>query len=472
MNGVIYGVVFTAIFSSHALCGPDGLWIGCPWEGPPAAINAVVLWDRDGDGPGPVRPFLATDRGVYVKGADGIIRSAGLGVDRVATMTTWDIDGDGPAPNQLVFVHQDSIFMPASITSVFPQPDGSDTFAFLGTFDSDVRSLTSYDTNGNGTNDLVAVGAFDSVQFEGNTTPVSKSATLEGGFGNPWSQLGTAPNSTCEVAKVIPCSSANSPIPCEGESTLVIGGFFTMAGGQNTDGVACWDDSAGDWVPCGGGTGLSGTVVVRDVAGWESDEGPKLIVAGFGIQVDGVSAGNIAHFDGTDWLPFGAGAFGNVQAVTTFDVDGDGIPDPVMAAVFNEGGGSFPYRAVYWDGFEWLPIGNGEFTSDNFVQVTDLLSADMDGAGGAPPELIVVGQFDAVGTTLAENLAIWSPNGTGGPCNGADLAEPFGEHNFFDVSAFLSLFIAQDPQADLNGDGLFNFFDVSAFLVQYAAGCP
>lgn len=55
---------------------------------------------------------------------------------------------------------------------------------------------------------------------------------------------------------------------------------------------------------------------------------------------------------------------------------------------------------------------------------------------------------------------------------GADFAEPMGVLDFFDVSAFLSAFGAQDPQADLNNDGLFDFFDVSEFLTLYGAGCP
>lgn len=57
-------------------------------------------------------------------------------------------------------------------------------------------------------------------------------------------------------------------------------------------------------------------------------------------------------------------------------------------------------------------------------------------------------------------------------CNAADLAEPFGTLNFFDVSAFLSAFNSADASADFNGDGQFNFFDVSAFLSTYNAGCP
>ena len=47
-----------------------------------------------------------------------------------------------------------------------------------------------------------------------------------------------------------------------------------------------------------------------------------------------------------------------------------------------------------------------------------------------------------------------------------------GSLNFFDVSAFLAAFAAQDPIADFSGDGSFNFFDVSAFLGAFAAGCP
>ena len=56
------------------------------------------------------------------------------------------------------------------------------------------------------------------------------------------------------------------------------------------------------------------------------------------------------------------------------------------------------------------------------------------------------------------------------PCN-ADLNGD-GVLNFFDISAFLTAFGAQDPIADFTGDGVFNFFDVSGFLTAYSAGCP
>ncbi len=55
----------------------------------------------------------------------------------------------------------------------------------------------------------------------------------------------------------------------------------------------------------------------------------------------------------------------------------------------------------------------------------------------------------------------------------ADFAAPFGTLNFFDVSAFIAAYNAQDPSADLAEPfGAFNFFDVSAYISAYNAGCP
>jgi choice-of-anchor B domain-containing protein len=79
---------------------------------------------------------------------------------------------------------------------------------------------------------------------------------------------------------------------------------------------------------------------------------------------------------------------------------------------------------------------------------------------------VVEAGVDAV--KLIESFCQDAPGG----CNAADIAEPFGELNFFDVSAFLSAFNASEPAADLNNDGAHNFFDVSDFLSVFNAGCP
>ncbi len=56
-------------------------------------------------------------------------------------------------------------------------------------------------------------------------------------------------------------------------------------------------------------------------------------------------------------------------------------------------------------------------------------------------------------------------------CGAADVDES-GTLDFFDVSAFVNAFTAQDPIADFTGEGVFDFFDVSAFINAFNAGCP
>lgn len=74
-----------------------------------------------------------------------------------------------------------------------------------------------------------------------------------------------------------------------------------------------------------------------------------------------------------------------------------------------------------------------------------------------------------VSATAADRVYVFSITP---PCSTADLAGPFGQLDFFDVSAFLNAFNAQDPVADFNDDGAWDFFDVSAFLGIFNTGCP
>ena len=79
--------------------------------------------------------------------------------------------------------------------------------------------------------------------------------------------------------------------------------------------------------------------------------------------------------------------------------------------------------------------------------------------------------FDGATNVEDMTLVLTGIVGEGGDCV-ADLAEPFGELDFFDVAEFLDLFIANDLQADVNDDGSLDFFDISDFLDSYNSGCP
>lgn len=79
---------------------------------------------------------------------------------------------------------------------------------------------------------------------------------------------------------------------------------------------------------------------------------------------------------------------------------------------------------------------------------------------------------DRVAMASSMGLSIFDRGGCPEICT-ADLSEPFGVLNFFDISAYLSLYVAQDPAADLAAPfGVWNFFDLSAYMDAYNAGCP
>jgi hypothetical protein len=46
-----------------------------------------------------------------------------------------------------------------------------------------------------------------------------------------------------------------------------------------------------------------------------------------------------------------------------------------------------------------------------------------------------------------------------------------GVLNFFDVSAFIGLFLDRHPAGDFNNDGAHDFFDLASFLDAFLAGC-
>lgn len=118
-----------------------------------------------------------------------------------------------------------------------------------------------------------------------------------------------------------------------------------------------------------------------------------------------------------------------------------------------------------WRAYAWKP-GTG------FLP----LQATANGSGYVLAYAVRVNDRGEVAGIAAPAHAPWSANRgylVAAEACPADLAEPFGALNFFDLAAFLSLFQNGDPAADLAAPfGTLNFFDVSAYLAAYNAGCP
>ncbi len=97
------------------------------------------------------------------------------------------------------------------------------------------------------------------------------------------------------------------------------------------------------------------------------------------------------------------------------------------------------------------------------------LDAGAFGVGPVSTFVDIVSNDDARPTVRVPVVATIAAAG----CNPADLAAPFGQLTFADISAFLAAFTGQDPAADLAAPaGQWTFADISAFLAAFSAGCP
>lgn len=147
--------------------------------------------------------------------------------------------------------------------------------------------------------------------------------------------------------------------------------------------------------------------------------------------------------------------------------------------------------------FQWKDVdGNGIDTNgDGMVDFMDDTSAvaasTMDGETVPADEWIEVNHTDTAPAT-AEFLDVllifiqfdngagalfWDDasiaESSGGGCNDADLAEPFGTLDLNDITAFASAFVAMDDAADIAEPfGTWDLSDVTGFVSAFLDGCP
>ncbi len=127
--------------------------------------------------------------------------------------------------------------------------------------------------------------------------------------------------------------------------------------------------------------------------------GPVLYVGGNFHSVNGLSARNIARWDGQNWSSVGPFApNGSVYALAFHD-DGQGGGEQLYAAgAFTQAGGQPVYGIARYDGAAWHPVGNG-FNSGVFA-----LAVHDDGSGA---KLYAGGAFSSAPPTPAGRIARW-----------------------------------------------------------------
>lgn len=218
--------------------------------------------------------------------------------------------------------------------------------------------------------------------------------------GISWSPLGTGltgPNPFVAALAVFDSDDAGPALPA-----LYACGNFTGAGGVSAHDIARWNGSS--WSPLGSGLNVSAYALAVFDADGAGPIPPALFAGGSFTIAGGVSAHYIARWDGTSWSPVGTGLGADVSAMIVFDDDGSGPDLPALYAGgwFTTAGGVAAAHIAKWDGASWSPLGTG---TDDIV--CSLAVFDDDGAGPNPPALFAGGSFTTAGGVAADHIAKW-----------------------------------------------------------------
>jgi len=178
-----------------------------------------------------------------------------------------------------------------------------------------------------------------------------------------------------------------------GAPALYAGGWFTGAGGVTAQRVARWNGTA--WSPL---AEQGADWVVQALAVFDPGDGASLYAGGGFTSIGGVTAWNIARWDGVAWSSFGSSTpSGAVSALATISFDGH--TRLYAGGGFSSAGFVQLNRIGAWDGETWHPLGTG---MDGFVRAIALFD---DGSG---PAIYAGGSFATAGGITVNGIARWN----------------------------------------------------------------
>jgi len=207
-----------------------------------------------------------------------------------------------------------------------------------------------------------------------------------------------------------------------------------------------------------------------------------------GVPADDSRGAPGADFDGsgicfvTDNATGNSDVDGGFTRLTSpvFDLSGGGkisyaywlndVPGGPLSATDNLVVEVRPSAGAAWTEVARYGTAGSTWRADEVIVDAALASATMQArftVSDDDPQGVVEAGIDAFAT---ERLSCVD---TVGPCNAADVAEPFGVTDLGDVDAFIGAFSAADPAADIAEPfGVVDLGDIDAFIAAFLAGCP
>ena len=189
---------------------------------------------------------------------------------------------------------------------------------------------------------------------------------------------------------------ASGPQP----TRLVVGGWFTIAGGGFAQNIAQFDPETGQWSAMGAGL-RNGALAGNGVLALAVLPNGDLIAAGDFRSSGQASVNNIVRWNGSGWSPFGSGTNGAVYALAVLPNG-----DLVAGGGFTSAGGGAASNIARWDGSNWAPLGSG--MNGQVLSLTIMPNGNV----------VAGGLFASAGGVSASRIARWngsewSPFGSG-----------------------------------------------------------
>src|SRR5262245_15334581 len=133
---------------------------------------------------------------------------------------------------------------------------------------------------------------------------------------------------------------------------LVVGGRFTVAGSVFANSIAAYDPVSRVWSALGSGLSYGLSTVLAAVNALAVLPNGDLVAGGLFFIAGGVSASQIARWNGTSWSALAGGVDSDVLALTTLPNG-----DLVAGGVFTIAGSVYANHIARWNGTSWSTMG-------------------------------------------------------------------------------------------------------------------
>ncbi|MBI1939423.1 MAG: T9SS type A sorting domain-containing protein [Ignavibacteriales bacterium] len=372
---------------------------------------------------------------IYNAGSAGKCKPTGE-LNSVSGHVFYDVDGDGfegpgdrPLSNWNVFING------PTIETNFTDENGNYTFTNLnpGTYTLSVAIQSDWSgtspLNGNYTLDIAPGISIDKLNFGFTNNPcdtgIKTWSPLGSGLGGGVTCLATdglnlyaggyfitaGNNQTVNhIAKWngfswSPLIGTNGAVGVNGNvyaiavngNKVYVGGQFTSAGGVTANSIAVWDGvSWSSLTSTNGVNGVSSSVNPQVLS--LAILGNELYVGGLFTSAGGITANNIARWNGSNWSAVGNGFDNAVSSLTVIGTD------IYAGGFFEQSGNVLVNKIAKWNGTNWLSLNNG--VDDNVWTLINLAWVHALATDGN--QIYAGGMFDIAGGLWASNIAKWN----------------------------------------------------------------